>query len=129
MILSTEKPSCWDRLSKVFSLDWNSGMIVTYGGVIYCKDPIAPDFLAHELVHVKQQRGHDPEEYLERYINDPEFRKESEISAYRVQSVFLEETIEDPDKLYRAKESLCRAMVRNYGDVFTYEEAKLIVRL
>lgn len=130
MIFSHEKPACWDRVAKEFGVHWNHGVMLTYAGVIHCPDenPL-PDYVAHELVHVAQQKGMDPDAYLERYISDPEFRNRSESAAYRVQAVFLEQTISDQDELRHAKEKLCEAMIRGYSGAFDLREAKSILRL
>lgn len=130
MIIHTEKPSCWERLEKQFNLRWESGMIVTYGGEIYCHTgQIAPDFMAHELVHVEQQKGKDPDEFLERFISDKNFRLEMELPAFRVQVAFLRATIvHDPDELFVRIHSLAKKMATNYGEMVTLEEAIILLQ-
>lgn len=128
MKISTDKPACWDRLAKTFNLDWNAGMIVTYGGVIYSKNPIAPDFLVHELVHVKQQEGHDPDEYLERYLSDVEFRKKSEVAAYKAQIAFIAQTEGDVNVRWNKLERLRQKLISNYGLGINYKEANELLK-
>lgn len=128
--ISSEKPACYERLRKEFGISWDSGIIITYGGVIYCKKGSMPaDFLAHELVHVKQQMNQDPDEYLEKFISEPAFRKWSEMGAYSVQAAFLDATIVDPFDLVDKKTRLLENMLKNYGGVFTREEARDILGL
>lgn len=130
MLISHEKPKCWDRLERAFGVRWNEGMIVTYAGVIHTPaETIAPDFLVHELVHVKQQEGIDPDLYLEKYISDQFFRRYTESRAYEIQAAFLNATIKDPDELFCRKHALAKTMVRNYGDIFCYEDAIIILGL
>lgn len=129
MKIYTEKPACWERLEKQFNLRWESGMIVTYDGKIHCHTgEIAPDFMAHELVHVKQQEGKDPEAFLESFLTDKNFRLEMELPAFRVQVAFLRATIvHDPDELFVRIHSLAKKMATNYGDMVTLEEATILL--
>lgn len=129
-IISTEKPECWDRLEKEFGVNWDSGIIVTYNGIIHTKTGmISPDFFAHELVHVKQQEGTDPVEYLESYIKDKEFRKEKEAAAFKIQALFIDLTFTYPEERIEHKKKLLKGMLLNYKDCFTEEEAKEILGL
>lgn len=130
MKISTEKPACWDRLEKQFNVRWESGIIVTYDGVIHTQSGVlAPDFLAHELVHVKQQEGKNPEEFLERFLTDRDFRLEMELPAYRVQVAFLRATIvHDPDELFVRIHKLAKNMAANYDNMVTLEQAIILLQ-
>lgn len=94
LIVHTQtKPPCWDRLVEVFKVNWVSGVTVTYGGEIYTFDSeLKDDVLVHEAVHVQQQKGIDPDEYVERYIADIEFRKKVEKEAFIVHMAFIRAT-------------------------------------
>ena len=95
------KPPCWPRLEKEFSVRWVPGVTVTYGGEIYTHGKeIKDDVLVHEMVHVGQQQGIEPEDYLDRYINDREFRKEMELAAYVIHNAYLRATMKDDAKLW-----------------------------
>lgn len=95
------KPPCWDRLAEAFRVRWVSGVTVTYGSEIYTFDASLPsDVVAHELVHVEQQRHMSPDEYLEKFIADPSFRREKEKAAYLVHNEFLRATIEHEAELF-----------------------------
>lgn len=129
MIIHTEKPACWDRLEKRFNLKWESGIIITYDGKIYHHaGVIEPDYLAHELVHVKQQEGKDPEEFLERFITDKNFRLEMELPAFRVQIAFLRATIQDPKELSAKIRKLAEKMVNNYDGMVSKEQAATLLQ-
>lgn len=102
LIVHTQtKPPCWDRLVEVFKVNWVPGVTVTYGGEIYTFDSeLKDDVLVHEAVHVQQQKGIDPDEYVERYIADLEFRKKVETEAFIVHMAFLRSTMPDDAKLF-----------------------------
>ena len=63
-----------------------TGTVFTYGDTVYCPDSpkLSPDLLVHELTHINQQ-GNDPETWWNKYIEDPNFRLEQEVEAYREQ--------------------------------------------
>lgn len=117
MKISHEKPSCYDRLKAVFGIDWDSGLIITYGGVIHCKNEVQPEFMAHEMVHVKQQEGIDPDEYLERYIADPIFRRESEIEAYQAQAEWIFDNVKDINERWNKIQKIRLKLSSMYGDI------------
>ena len=122
--ITTDKPKCWDRLVAKFGCEWKD-IVVTYGGVIHSPNPVVDDVLAHELVHVRQQFGHDADEWCDRYIADAHFRYRMELEAYRVQYGFWKKHI-------RGKQALDAALLRMakdlsgpmYGGIVSTEEAK-----
>jgi hypothetical protein len=108
-----QQPPCWDVLAAAVGVNWVPGMYVTYGSEIYCFDnEITDEFLVHEAVHVAQQRGIDPDEYVGRYVRDLAFRLEVELPAYRVHNEYLKATIKDESelwtKIYRNQKALAR---------------------
>lgn len=125
MIVSQEKPVCWDRLEKEFGVKWVPGLYVTYDAQIHSPSgEIETEYLVHELVHVAQQQGKDPEAHLEKYIADPKYRLSCELPAYKVQVAFLRATIENPDELFVRMHKIWKAMANSYKGMVTYEEAK-----
>lgn len=61
--------------------------VFTYGDTIYnpYKHHIDAALMAHEETHERQQRDGGPDLWWQRYLDDPQFRAEQEIAAYRAQ--------------------------------------------
>jgi hypothetical protein len=128
MKILTEKPKIYDRLNKEFGADWDKGVIITYGGNIYCKaGAVSPDLLVHEMVHVRQQEGWDADEYAEKYLNDKLFRYEKEVEAYKAQADWLRKNVRDRNKLNRILRHIWTAMSTMYGDMITFQEAQKLI--
>jgi len=126
--ISTEKPKIYDRLQKEFGIDWDKGVIITYAGKIHCKTgSISPDLYVHEMVHIKQQESWNTEEYLEKYINDKQFRYQMEIEAYQAQAKWLRKNVKDRELLNRIIVHICKSLSTMYGDIITYSEALKII--
>lgn len=104
MRIITGKPPIYDRAKEVF--DFNDDVVVfTYGDTLYqLKDhDLAPDLLAHEAMHSKQQ-GHTDEgakEWWDKYFINPAFRRSQELGAYGVQFYYIRNTVKDRNKLTR----------------------------
>lgn len=128
MIISKEKPDCWDRLEAAFGVRWESGVIVTWKGVVHTiRGELSPDLIIHEEVHLKQQAEYGSEEFLERFINDKQFRYDMEIPAFMAQADYLRHHIKNPDELFCKLHLIHKNMEQNYGGMITYEEAKKII--
>lgn len=112
-MIKTTPPPNWEYLRRKFGVEWK-GIVVTYGGVIYSPNPVVGDTLVHEEVHVKQQAGWDADKYVELYMNDPFFRYEMELEAYRAQYKH------SPHKLKELAAYLSGPM---YGRIASYEQA------
>jgi hypothetical protein len=62
--------------------------VFAYGDTIYSpsSDELPPDLVEHEKVHLRQQAAvGGPDEWWRRYIEEPAFRLEQELEAYRAQ--------------------------------------------
>lgn len=78
-------PPNYDAIKAAFNPP--STVCFTYGDTLYAPNgqgEPSEDLVAHELTHVRQQ-GNDPAGWWERYINEPQFRLEQEVEAYRNQ--------------------------------------------
>lgn len=91
MKISKEKPKIYDRLHKEFGVQWGKGICIVWGDTCFSKNDIRDDLLAHEEVHVEQQKLMGPEIWWETYINDRTFRLNQEVEAYRAQIKFIKE--------------------------------------
>lgn len=130
---SKEKPACFDRLNEVFNITdtWEKGLVITYDGVIHYKfdsEVIPPQVLVHELVHVKQQAGIEPMEYVERFINDMAFRRKNEVEAFRAEAKWVRDNIKNDQLRRKLIDAIWRRISGpTYAGMITYQEAKEII--
>jgi hypothetical protein len=130
MKISTNKPPNWSRLTKEFGVHWDSGVIVTYGDTAHTKRVavMTPDLIAHELVHVIQQKELGPIKWWEKYINDRDFRLSQELEAYTRQAKWIKNTASMPESEKRMRvEHIWKSMATMYKDMVTYKEAKALI--
>ena len=59
--------------------------IFVYKDTIYCDYPLPSDLEAHELCHIKQQELYGADKWIQRYLEDKDFRLEQELRAYKAQ--------------------------------------------
>lgn len=126
---STGKPPnnlckrCEDR----FGVDWNKGLIITYGDTIYCKSKLTPDLMVHESTHVRQQTEMGKDTWWEKYFTDDKFRLEQEVEAYQNQWNYIKENYNRHSRktLYK---HIIDSMVKMYGNMCTEEEAINLIK-
>lgn len=102
------------------------GVVFTYNGAVYSPHShILEDHLTeHEKIHVKQQSSMGVEEWWDRYLEDPHFRLEQELQAYRTQFRFALKRYgwnKAQGLLKSIAEDLSGPM---YGNIITLREAK-----
>ena len=105
------------------------GTIFAYDGVIY--SPAGTDLpghlVVHEETHFAQQRAAGgAEAWWRRYIDDPGFRLEQEVEAYRAQFAVIRQLprAERRELLARICKDLASGM---YGSLVTKAEARRLV--
>lgn len=136
---SNNKPPNWEMLvnaAPIVSALWADNLIVTYGDTYYSKIPTTPDLIAHEEVHVEQQkRAGGPDEWWKLWITDINFRLEQELQAYRVQlDWWRNELISVPRnerrfKLRRMEEWIAEILSGEmYGRIVTYKKAMELIK-
>lgn len=66
-----------------------------YGDIIYnpSGNEIRDDLMVHEETHERQMKGHDNNDWWDRYLNDKQFRQDCEVEAYANQLVWLKNNI------------------------------------
>lgn len=88
---SKRKPPVYEECSKRFGIKWEDGVAFTYGNTIHCKETPSEDLIVHEMVHIEQQAKIGKELWWKRYFDEPVFRLEQEVEAYRKQLQFINE--------------------------------------
>lgn len=135
MQIVTNKPACFERLLEYFGTSydmaaaWEKGIAITYAGVIHSKyTEIPPDVLIHEEIHIRQQAGIEPMEYVERFLADKDFRRANELEAFQAQAKYLRENVKDRNDLAKRLHFIWLSISSPlYGNMITYEEAKNLI--
>lgn len=80
-------PPNFRDILKVFPLAARPGVIFAYGHKIYVPSgqPLAPELLAHELVHCERQLAIGVEKWWTLYLENASFRYEEELLAHRAE--------------------------------------------
>lgn len=121
MKLSNRIPPIYFTLKKKFNVNWDKGVIITYGDTVYCKYPLSDDLIVHEQTHIKQQLDYGVEKWWDRYLIDKDFRLSQELEAYKNQANFLKGNKERIEKILK---DISSSM---YGNMITYEEARQLI--
>lgn len=125
---STEIPAIYDQCHKQFGVEWDKGVIFTYGDTIYCKHPLPADFVEHEMTHVRQQGEIGVNQWWGKYLTEPEFRLSQEVEAYRNQLKYIRKHWKDREAVARKVHTLVMALCGTmYGKVCTYSEARKLL--
>jgi hypothetical protein len=95
MKFSSEKPAIYEKCREKFGVDWDRGIVITYGEVIHSKNPISEDLKIHEETHIKQQSEIGTEKWWEMYFENKNFRLSQETEAYQNQVKFIRKNIKD----------------------------------
>lgn len=123
MMISKEKPPNWDKLVELYKVEWGP-TVVTWSPNVHCAWELTGDTLAHENVHIGQQDRIGVEEWWRRFYEDPAFRYEQELEAYRVQYQYLREHVKDRNKLNLEALRLASYLSGEmYDNIVTKEEA------
>lgn len=94
----------------------------TYGETCYTPRPLTKDLERHELTHTKQQ-GSDPDWWWIHFGNDPKFRYEQELEAYRVQYQYYK-AVHGKVKAFEFAKYLANDMASPmYGNMCTEHQA------
>ena len=126
--ISTEKPSVYEKLREAFGIDWETGVYITYGDTVYCKDGyLPPNVIVHEQVHIDQQKGWNLDEYVDKFINDKQFRFEKEVEAFQAEAKWMRSNIKDRNELHTRLDWMWKKMATHYGDMISYQHAKEII--
>lgn len=102
-------------------------LVVTYFDSIYTNTAMPQDLFVHECVHfVRQGSGEDEakaQEFCIRYVEDPQFRYEEELLAYREQYNFLLKHMNKAQAFNHAKRLAMDLSGRLYGNFISFTDA------
>ncbi len=98
-----------EEFKKRFKVDEKT--IFAYDKNIYADEWIPPDILAHEKKHIEQQNKIGADNWIERYLDDYDFRIEQERAAFDAQVDFFK----DRNDKARSRILCDRALKENYG--------------
>lgn len=118
----------YEKCQEKWGVDFET-TVFTYGNTIHSKQPVSDDLLAHELTHVKQQTETDKDVWWHKYFEDPAFRFQQELEAYRNQYKWILAHVRDRNAqargLLHCAKSLSGSM---YGNMLTLSEALKLIK-
>lgn len=125
---TTPPKHIYDRCVKDFGADFMKGTTFVYGTTIYCVKEPSHDIIAHEVVHIDQQRRFkSPEDWWKKYFEDEEFRLEQEVEAYREQYRHLVKHCSRDYRRFKLKVMVNSLSGKIYGNLVSKEEAKKLI--
>lgn len=129
MKIKNDKPDIYFRLKNIFDIDWDKGIIITYGESVYCKFPISEDLEVHEGTHVKQQLDYGVEKWWDRYIEDVDFRFSQEKEAYLNQANWIKQNIKDRNERFKRLDKIATDFSSSiYGNIITKKEVWNLIK-
>ena len=135
MKVSNELPPNYKDIIKVLpEVEGNKRVVFTYGDTIYNPGGgnIPDHLMAHEEVHVKQQRKifTTPKKWWKRYLKDKRFRFTQEIEAYRTQYKFVKRTNNNREEVNRFLARIAMDLSSPvYGSIVTTTEAIDLIKV
>lgn len=131
MKISRELPPNYDELKEKFEFDLTTA-VFTHGETIYCPGGgwVDPSLIAHEELHMLQQdEMGGPSNWWRKWIDDPKFRMEQELAAYRLQYKNICLNVSDRELVTKCLHSFALDLASpQYGEVITYGEAFRLLR-
>lgn len=122
--ISNQIPDIYHICKEKWGVDWDKGVIFTWGETIHCKFPLSPSLIAHEMTHVEQQ-ANGVVLWWSKYLDDPAFRLSQELEAYRNQVNFIKQQVKDRNKKAVMIHEICQHLSGPmYGNIISFEEAK-----
>jgi len=129
MKLKDTKPEIYERLKKHFDIDWDRGIIITYGDNVYCKYQLSEAKIIHEATHCEQHRVYGVEKWWDRYIEDIPFRLSQEVEAYKNEANFIRKTVKDRNLRFQMLRKIYIDLSSPiYGSIVTASEAEKLLK-
>lgn len=104
-------------------------VIFASGDKIHTKYYLSFDLIAHEEVHLRQQKEIGLDEWWELYFTDDEFRLAQEVEAYQEQYRSVCLNIKDRNERAKSLNFMATAISgTNYGKMIDYQDALKVIR-
>lgn len=115
-----------EAMNKFDIADRIDNIAFTYGDTIYAKRDLSFGLVAHEIIHIIQQKNIGKDIWWRRFLNDFLFRLEQEVEAYRNQyRVYkLNDPVGAEVELERIAQDLSGKM---YGNIVDFDRAKELI--
>lgn len=129
MKTSDQIPKIYWELNKKFGVQWEDGLAITVGDIVYSKFRLNPDVAVHEMVHIEQQKKVGVEIWWKRYLAERDFRCNQEMEAYHMQASWIKANVGDRNKRFTMLTKICKDLAGPmYGFDISYEEICKIIR-
>ncbi len=126
--VSNQIPAVYQKCHEVFGVEWDDGIVITYGDTVYSKFPISPDLKVHEVTHVIQQREMGKDVWWKKYFEDVEFRLSQEKEAYINQSKWIKNNVKDRNERFRRLNKIANDLSSFvYGNIISKSEANKLL--
>lgn len=118
---------CVGKIWEKYGTPKDKDIVITFYKGIYTLRPLPQDLYVHECVHfVRQGAGENEDlakEWCLRYVEDPEFRLEEELIAYRAQYQFIRRHANAPVSFDHAKRLAQDLSGPMYGKIISFQKA------
>lgn len=129
LVYSKEIPPVYQQLHDMFGVEWEDGLIIAWDGKIHCKETPYPQKWIHEEVHLIRQKEIGNEAWWRLYMENPEFRFDEELLAYRAETDFLKKNVSNREDCFQMIRLVARSFSSGiYGNLLTTEEAFRLIR-
>jgi len=109
-----------------FPIDDNT--IFVFEDTVYTNNKMSYDIVAHEFHHLIQQSRIGAKEWINRYLEDKDFRLEQEIDAYKEQLSVVRKMNDRQEYAHILAECGRNLSSPLYGNLITYQEAIKILK-
>ena len=126
MMKPVEQCPVWPKIKEQWPNVNPKTICISYYPDIYCeRSDLDPDFLAHEQVHLDQQKEYGVEAWWHSYLTDQSFRLAEETEAYREQGKYIKENWRGTmgKKMRRLTAIATDFSGPIYGNMISYDEA------
>lgn len=125
-ISETYPPNYEEICSVIPAVRHQKGIVFTYGDTIYNPDKqmIEDHLECHEETHEKQQAKIGIDEWWKKYLEDPKFRLEQEVEAYRAQYKMVSKVYGRASATELVKSIAKDLSGAMYGNILKYKEAR-----
>ena len=109
-----------------FPIDENT--IFVFEDKIYTNNDLPYDIIIHEIEHLRQQKKIGAKKWIDKYIEDPRFRLEQEIGAYKAQLKEVKKIGDREEYAHILIECATNISSKLYNNIITYQESLKLLR-